>query len=128
MHKFKVTRIALTFAISISSVIALAAKAPIPAPVVPTATPAISAPTGQQPTLIPAPPNINAKAYVLMDVDSGDIIASKNMNAKRPPASLTKLMTLYLASRALKSGVIKIDDKVMISKKAWKTGGSRMFV
>ncbi|PIQ44222.1 MAG: serine-type D-Ala-D-Ala carboxypeptidase [Gammaproteobacteria bacterium CG11_big_fil_rev_8_21_14_0_20_46_22] len=81
-----------------------------------------------QPMLVPSPPNVPAKAYVLMDVDSGKIIAEKNMDERRAPASLTKLMTLYLTSRALHAGVIKTSDKVLISKKAWQTGGSRMFV
>lgn len=81
-----------------------------------------------QPQIIPSPPQLDAQAYVLMDADSGMIIAQKNMNKKLPPASLTKLMTLYLTSRALKEGSINLDDKVTISKKAWKTGGSRMFL
>jgi len=82
----------------------------------------------QQPSLIPAAPNVNAKAYVLMNVNSGTVMAEKNMNIKRPPASLTKLMTLFLTSRAIKKGIITRDGEVIISKKAWKTGGSRMFL
>lgn len=81
-----------------------------------------------QPQIIPSPPKIDAHAYVLMDADSGMIIAQKNMHHKLPPASLTKLMTLYLTSRAIKEGSINLDDEVNISKKAWKTGGSRMFL
>ncbi len=90
---------------------------------------ALPSPTpAAQPALVPSPPNINAKAYVLMDINSGTIIAQKNMNARRAPASLTKLMTLYLTERALAKGIIGLNDKVLISKKAWETGGSRMFV
>lgn len=84
--------------------------------------------SSDQPQIIPAPPKLNAHAYVLMDVNSGMIIAKKNMHDKMPPASLTKLMTLYLTSRALDKGSIHLDDQVTISKKAWKTGGSRMFL
>lgn len=89
-----------------------------------TPTLSVSAP----PTLIPSPPDVSAKAYVLMDVNSGTIIAQKNMNDQMPPASLTKLMTLLLVSEAIKNGTIKIDDPVLISNEAWQTGGSRMFV
>lgn len=80
------------------------------------------------PVLVPAPPNVKARAYVLMDANSGKIIAQKNMDKMMPPASLTKMMTLYLISQALHNGTIKLDDTVPISKDAWKTGGSKMFV
>ena len=80
------------------------------------------------PIVIPQAPNINAKSYVLMDANSGAVIAAKNPNAKLPPASLTKLMTVYLTFNALKNGTIHLNDKVRVSKVAWKTGGSRMFL
>lgn len=91
---------------------------------------------GQQPTLtaanapaiIPPPPNVNAKGYVVMDANSGKIIAQKNMNEQMQPASLTKLMTLYIAEEALAQGQISLTDKVRVSKVAWSTGGSRMFL
>lgn len=91
-------------------------------------SPAAALSKPQQPSLIPSPPNINAQAYVLMDVNSGTILAEKNMNQRRAPASLTKLMTLYLTFRAINNNVIGLNDNVLISKKAWRTGGSRMFV
>jgi len=78
--------------------------------------------------LVPAEPNINAKGYVLMDAQSGKVIAAKNAHTKMPPASLTKLMTLYIVFNELAQGTIHLDDKVTISKHAWQTGGSRMFV
>jgi serine-type D-Ala-D-Ala carboxypeptidase (penicillin-binding protein 5/6) len=81
-----------------------------------------------QPQLIPPAPTISAGAYVLMDTNSGKIVAQNNMNVQRQPASLTKLMTLYLTFRAIKNGTIKPTDKVLISKKAWQMGGSKMFV
>lgn len=80
------------------------------------------------PLITPAAPTLNAKAYILIDADSGKIIAEKNSHEKLPPASLTKVMTLYVISNALKSNQIELKDTVRISKKAWKTGGSRMFV
>lgn len=85
-------------------------------------------PQANTPVLIPSPPNINAKGYVLMDANSGYIIAEKNAGQRMAPASLTKLMTLYLVANALHNGQITIDDPVRISKKAWRMGGSKMFV
>jgi len=79
-------------------------------------------------TVSPQPPEIDAKAYILMDADSGIVLAEKNMNERLPPASLTKLMTAYVASAALKQGQVKLEDMVTISPKAWKMGGSRMFI
>lgn len=87
--------------------------------------------TNQIPALYsftPILPNLNIKGYVLMDIDSGAVIAGKNMNQRLQPASLTKLMTLYLTFQALKSKQIHLDDKVTVSVSAWKTGGSRMFL
>lgn len=80
------------------------------------------------PSIIPSPPALNAKAYVLMDANSGNIIAQKNMDQKLAPASLTKLMTLYLTFQALQNGSIKLTDKVLTSKQAWQMGGSKMFI
>lgn len=76
----------------------------------------------------PSAPNINAQGYVLMDANSAKIIAEKNADQRMAPASLTKLMTMYVISDALKSGSIRLDDKVRVSQKAWQTGGSRMFI
>lgn len=84
--------------------------------------------TPKAPLIIPPPPTLNAKGYVLMDAKTGTIIAQKNMNTRMAPASLTKLMSLYIVFDALKSGQIQLSNKVLISKKAWETGGSRMFV
>ncbi len=81
-----------------------------------------------QPTFTPAAPNINAKGYILIDADSGKVIVEKNADTRLPPASLTKLMSLYIISNAIKSGAIHWDDKVRISTRAWKAEGSRMFV
>lgn len=77
---------------------------------------------------IPKPPSTNAKSYILIDANSGKIIAEKNADVKRQPASLTKMMTLYVTSEAIQNGSISLNDKVHISVKAWKTGGSKMFI
>lgn len=93
------------------------------------ANPVIPIPTQpQQATFVPTVPNLNATGYILLDATSGKILAEKNSDQRMPPASLTKLMSLYIISAAIKNGQIHMDDKVHISTKAWKTEGSRMFV
>jgi D-alanyl-D-alanine carboxypeptidase (penicillin-binding protein 5/6) len=77
---------------------------------------------------IPPAPNLNAKAYVLMDFDSGMILASSNKDLTLPPASITKMMTAYIAFTELKEKNISLNEDVLVSKKAWKTGGSKMFI
>ena len=81
-----------------------------------------------EPIITPAAPNIDASSYILIDGVSGKILAEKNPDKRLAPASLTKLMSLYIISNALKNGSIHWDDKVRISTKAWKVEGSRMFV
>lgn len=76
----------------------------------------------------PSAPNLNANAYLLMDFASGRVLASKNAEAAVDPASITKLMTAYAVFRAMRSGQISMDDKVLVSEKAWRTPGSRMFI
>lgn len=83
----------------------------------------------QAPLIIPPAPNtVDAKAYILIDASSGKILGANNADAHLPPASLTKLMTLYVTFNALANKQIHLDDKVPVSKKAWQTGGSRMFI
>jgi len=76
----------------------------------------------------PSPPRLDAGAYLLMDFASGRILASNNADESLDPASITKLMTAYAVFRAIRSGQISIDDQVLISEKAWRTPGSRMFI
>ena len=76
----------------------------------------------------PPPPSVEAHGYYLQDVYSGKVLGMQNPDQKMPPASLTKLMTLYLTFEALSSNRIHLTDLVPISEKAWRTGGSRMFV
>jgi serine-type D-Ala-D-Ala carboxypeptidase (penicillin-binding protein 5/6) len=77
--------------------------------------------------LVP-PPAIAAKAYVLVDVLSGQTLAAQNADERREPASLTKLMTAYLAFRALKDKELVPSQMVTVSAKAWRAEGSRMFI
>ncbi|MBW6391518.1 D-alanyl-D-alanine carboxypeptidase family protein [Billgrantia antri] len=82
----------------------------------------------QPQTLIPASPQIAAKSWILMDADSGRVLAEHNADERLPPASLTKLMTAYLVERELNRGNISLDDTVRVSENAWRTGGSKMFI
>lgn len=74
------------------------------------------------------PPQLAAKAWLLVDHDSGEVMAEARPDERVEPASLTKLMTAYLAFKALKNGQLKPDQTVPVSVKAWKTGGSKMFI
>lgn len=76
----------------------------------------------------PTQPALNAKGYLLLDFRSGKTLASKNADERLEPASITKLMTAYAVFRAIKSGQISMTDEVLVSEKAWKTPGSRMFI
>src|SRR5690348_649745 len=80
--------------------------------------PIIPIPTQPLTIFTPSPPVINAKAYILIDIDSGKVLAENNADVRMPPASLTKLMSLYIVSSALKNGSIHYDDKARISTKA----------
>jgi D-alanyl-D-alanine carboxypeptidase (penicillin-binding protein 5/6) len=76
----------------------------------------------------PPAPDLDAGSYILIDSQSGNVIAQKNADERMQPASLTKLLTSYVVFAALKDGRLKLDDQVTISEAAWHTGGSRTFV
>lgn len=80
------------------------------------------------PTAIPAMPQLAAKSYVLMDATSGQVLVEHNGDERLPPASLTKLMTAYIATKEIQNEQITEQDMVTVSEKAWRTGGSRMFI
>ena len=73
-------------------------------------------------------PSIAARSWVLADFETGWILGSQNADLRIEPASLTKLMTSYLVFEALKAEKIRYEDMVYVSKKAWETEGSRMFI
>lgn len=77
---------------------------------------------------IPAAPKLNATGYLLIDARNGEVLVEHNADERLPPASLTKMMTAYIAERELAEGRASMDDLVPISVKAWQTGGSRTFV
>lgn len=75
----------------------------------------------------PAPPVIAAKAYILLDANSGRVLAEQNADERLEPASLTKIMTAYIVFQELSKGTLHLDDMAPISLKAAKQEGSRMF-
>jgi D-alanyl-D-alanine carboxypeptidase (penicillin-binding protein 5/6) len=80
------------------------------------------------PIFTPAAPSVAASSYLLMDFNSGRVLAEKDPDKRVAPASLTKIMTVYVVFRELKAGHLALDEKVTISQNAWETGGSKMFV
>ena len=84
--------------------------------------------TAHAASLVPPPPQINAKSYLLIDQHSGHVLAAYNTDMRVEPASLTKLLTAYVVMHEMKKGTIKMDDPVRISEKAWRMQGSKMFI
>lgn len=77
---------------------------------------------------VPEPPSLGADSYILLDVQSGQVLASKNPHKHILPASVTKLMTCYIVFEALKNSDLSPDDVITVSEKAWKAHGSQMFL
>ncbi|MBA1264831.1 D-alanyl-D-alanine carboxypeptidase family protein [Stutzerimonas sp. NM35] len=86
------------------------------------------APVALAQPVIPSAPQLAAKSYVLMDAASGKVLVESGGDERLPPASLTKLMTAYIATLEIQKGKIAESDMVTVSEKAWRTGGSRMFI
>lgn len=80
------------------------------------------------PALIPSAPQVSASSYVLMDAVSGDVLIKEDSHKRLPPASLTKMMTAYIVEHEVAEGRINLYDEVPVSVKAWRTGGSKMFI
>lgn len=74
--------------------------------------------------IIPKPPQLAAKAYVLMDAETGHILIEHNADEQLPPASLTKIMTTYIVSEEVMRGNLSESDKVYITDDAWRRGGT----
>lgn len=79
-------------------------------------------------TLMPRPPEVAASSYILIDARTGNIIMEHNSDEALPPASLTKMMTSYIAEVGIDNGNLTHDDQVFISERAWRTQGSKTFV
>lgn len=80
------------------------------------------------PAIIPRPPNIAATSYILIDAKTGQVLIQENADEALPPASLTKIMTSYIAIEEIISGRLTLDTPVHISEKAWRMEGSKTFV
>lgn len=80
------------------------------------------------PVLAQTPPSLTAKAWLLLDYNSGQVLAAQDADQRLEPASLTKVMTTYLVAAALKQKTLSPEQKVSISERAWRTQGSRTFL
>jgi D-alanyl-D-alanine carboxypeptidase (penicillin-binding protein 5/6) len=78
--------------------------------------------------LLPRPPQINVTSYILVEPVTGKVLAEFNADDQIEPASMTKVMTGYIAADQLHRNLVRADDEVLISTKAWKMEGSRMFI
>ncbi|NOX48961.1 MAG: D-alanyl-D-alanine carboxypeptidase [Gammaproteobacteria bacterium] len=78
--------------------------------------------------IIPPPPEINATSFLLIDATSNKVLVEHDAHEQKPPASLTKIMTSYLAEQEIAAGRISETDEVLVSVNAWRTGGSKMFI
>jgi D-alanyl-D-alanine carboxypeptidase (penicillin-binding protein 5/6) len=87
-------------------------------------TPAPAAP----PVSIPTAPQVDARAYVVVDYRTDKVLAAKDAVARMEPASLTKLMTAYIVFQELAAGKLKLDEQVVVSEHAWRSEGSRTFI
>ena len=76
----------------------------------------------------PAAPALGANSYILVDFHSGRVLVENNADIPVEPASITKIMASYVVFHELTEGNVKLDDLVNVSEKAWRTGGSRMFI
>ena len=79
-------------------------------------------------SMVPKAPKLNLDSYILIEASTNTVIAEFNSDNQISPASMTKVMSGYVVADQIASGAISLDDKVLISEKAWKTGGSKMFI
>jgi len=79
-------------------------------------------------SFIPKPPSLNATNYILIDSVSGRILAESGADERIEPASITKVMTGYVAADQIAKGFVSLEDEVFISEECWRKGGSKMFI
>jgi len=77
---------------------------------------------------IPGAPQVDARSYILVDYQTGKVLAANNATERMEPASLTKLMTAYIVFHELSAGKLKLEDMVTVSEHAWRSEGSRTFI
>ncbi|MGC8468772.1 MAG: D-alanyl-D-alanine carboxypeptidase family protein [Acetobacteraceae bacterium] len=104
------------------------AAAPLPLPPAPPGAAGAAAGTGVDAMTPLGPVPTVARYAILVDYNTGATLLNKNADVPNPPSSMTKLMTIYLTFQALKAGRIKLDTPFLVSKRAWRKGGSKMFV
>lgn len=115
MKKIQTTLFVLVGLFGLAS-LDLGAQVPVPDSASPKARP------------VPAAPQLGAKSYILVDFNSDRILVENNPDMRVEPASITKLMTAYVVFSELDQGNITLEDLVPVSERAWRTGGSRMFI
>src|SRR5438067_4330794 len=118
-------------AAALAFVALVAAPGSVPAakmkPAAPAKTaPQSAAPAAPEPTI--GPIDTMAKHAIVMEAETGAVLLDKNVDEHMPPASMSKVMTAYLVFDYLKQGRAKLDDELPVSERAWRTGGSKMFV
>ena len=79
-------------------------------------------------SLVPKAPKLDLTSYILMEATTNKVLVEYNSDAQIAPASMTKVMSSYVIADQIANGTINLDDKVLISEKAWRTGGSKMFI
>ena len=79
-------------------------------------------------SMVPKAPKLNLDSYILLESNTNTVIAEFNSENQISPASMTKVMSGYVIADQIANGAISLDDKVLVSEKAWKTGGSKMFI
>ena len=113
----------------VTAFVTVSASAEKAAPTPTAATAAAPAPAAPVPAAaIPTAPQVDARSYILVDYRTDKVLAAQEDTARMEPASLTKLMTAYIAFKELAAGTLKLDEPVMVSEKAWRSEGSRTFI
>ena len=79
-------------------------------------------------SMVPKAPKLNLDSYILLEASTNTVLGEFNSDDQISPASMTKVMSGYVIADQIASGAFSLDDKVLISEKAWKTGGSKMFI
>ena len=105
----------------------VAAAAPAASAPSSASVPAVSAPAVAG-MAIPGAPQVDARSYILVDYQTGKVLAANNATERMEPASLTKLMTAYIVFHELSAGKLKLEDMVTVSEHAWRSEGSRTFI
>jgi serine-type D-Ala-D-Ala carboxypeptidase (penicillin-binding protein 5/6) len=104
-----------------------AAAAPASSTAPSASLPAVSAPAVAG-MAIPSPPQVDARSYILVDYQTGKVLAAADATTRMEPASLTKLVTAYIVFHELSAGKLKLEDMVTVSEHAWRSEGSRTFI